>query len=135
MKSRFAASAVGALLLSTLPAAAHHSFGGTYDVRQTVSIEGTIVQISLRMPHSFFYVETKEADGTLRRWSVEGAGASQFAQQGVSAKNPDSFQVLDPVIVVANPARTAGSTRLRLLSITRTTDGRTWGTGVREVVD
>jgi hypothetical protein len=123
------------LLLVTLTANAHHSFGGTYDVRKSVKIEGQIVQISLRMPHSFIYVETTEADGSVRRWAVEGAGASQFAQQGISAANPESFQVLDPVVIVANPARTQGSTRVRLLTITRTTDGRSWGDAAGEIVD
>ncbi len=123
------------VLVWCLPAVAHHSFGGTYDVSKTTSIEGTIVQISLRMPHSFFHVETEEPDGTVRRWVVEGAGASQFAQQGVSSDNPDSFKVLDPVVLVGNPARTAGSSRLRMLSITRTTDGHSWGNAAGEEVN
>ena len=135
MRFLFALSIVAALAISSLPAGAHHSFGGTYDVKKSVTIEGQIVQISLRMPHSFFYVETQEPDGAVRRWAVEGAGASQFAQQGITASNPDSFRVLDPVVVVANPARTEGSTRLRLLTITRTTDGRSWGNAVGELVD
>ena len=128
-------SVAAAMWFSSPPAGAHHSFGGTYDVNKSVTIEGQIVQISLRMPHSFFYVETAESDGTVRRWAIEGAGASQFAQQGITARDPDSFKVLDPVVVVANPARTADSTRLRLLSITRTTDGRAWGNAAGEVVD
>jgi hypothetical protein len=63
---------------------------------------------------------------------LEGAGATQFAQQGI---NKDAFKIGDPVEVVANPSRSPNSTRGRLIKITRTTDGKSWGTRVGEVVD
>jgi hypothetical protein len=121
-----------AVLISTLPADAHHSFGGTYNVDKQITIKGKMVQVSLRSPHSFFFVEAPDESGKMRRWSIEGAGAAQFAQQGV---NKDAFKIGDPVEVVANPARSPNSPRARLLKITRTTDGKTWGTGVGETVD
>ena len=121
-----------ALLLSTLPADAHHSFGGTYNVDKQITIKGKMVQVSLRSPHSFFFVEAADESGKLQRWSIEGAGAAQFAQQGV---NKDAFNIGDPVEVVANPARSPGSTRARLIKITRTTDGKSWGGGAGETVE
>ena len=121
-----------ALLLSTLPADAHHSFGGTYNVDKMITIKGKMVQVSLRSPHSFFFVEAADESGKLARWSIEGAGAAQFAQQGV---NKDAFKIGDPVEVVANPARSPNSTRARLIKITRTTDGKSWGGGTGETVD
>jgi Family of unknown function (DUF6152) len=121
-----------ALMLSPLPADAHHSFGGTYNVDKQITIKGKMVQVSLRSPHSFFFVEAPDENGKIQRWSIEGAGAGQFAQQGVSK---DVFKIGDPVEVVANPARSPGSTRARLLKITRTTDGKSWGTGAGETVD
>jgi hypothetical protein len=121
-----------ALMLLPLPADAHHSFGGTYNVDKQITIKGKMVQVSLRSPHSFFFVEAPDENGKIQRWSIEGAGAGQFAQQGVSK---DVFKIGDPVEVVANPARSPGSTRARLLKITRTTDGKSWGTGAGETVD
>jgi Family of unknown function (DUF6152) len=121
-----------ALLLSTLSATAHHSFGGTYNVDKQITIKGKMVQVSLRSPHSFFFVEAADESGKLQRWSIEGAAAGQFAQQGV---NKDAFRIGDPVEVVANPARSPNSTRARLIKITRTTDGKSWGGGAGETVD
>jgi hypothetical protein len=121
-----------AVLLPTLPADAHHSFGGTYNVDKQITIKGKMVQVSLRSPHSFFFVEATDESGKLQRWSIEGAGAAQFAQQGV---NKDAFKIGDPVEVIANPARSPNSTRARLLKITRTTDGKSWGGGAGETVD
>src|SRR3989442_8285595 len=119
MKFRYLTVAIAlALLLVRLPASAPHSFGGTYDVNKKITLKGTMVQVALRSPHSFFYVEVKDADGTVQRWAIEGAASSQFAQQGV---DKDAFRVGDPVEIVANPSRTGNTPRARLLKITRTT--------------
>jgi hypothetical protein len=121
-----------AMLLSSHSAAAHHSFGGTYDVEKKITLKGKMVQLSLRSPHSFFYVEVADSKGTVERWAIEGAAAAQFAQQGV---DKDVFRIGDPVEVIANPSRSPNSTRARLIKITRTTDGKSWGGGAGQVVD
>ncbi|MBI3050160.1 MAG: hypothetical protein HYY76_17820 [Acidobacteria bacterium] len=132
MRVQFVALAVAAVVLSGVPLAAHHSFGGTYNVDQQITIKGKIVQLTLRSPHSFVYVEVQDADGSVRRWTIEGAAASQFAQQGF---DKDTFKVGDPVEILGNPSRSPNSTRARLIRITRTTDGRTWGSRAGEVVN
>ena len=131
MRGRVIALAVAAVI-SSLPVQAHHSFGGTYDVDKQITLKGKMVQVSLRSPHSFFYLEVADANGSLQRWAVEGAGAAQFAQQGI---DKDAFKIGDPVEVVANPSRSPNSTRARLIKITRTTDGKSWGTRTGETVD
>ena len=120
------------VLMSGLPAAAHHSFGATYNVDKEITLEGKVVQVSLRSPHSFFFVEAPDENGKMQRWSIEGAGAGQLASQGVGR---DAFKVGDPVKVIANPARSADSYRARMIKITRTTDGKTWGGRAGEIVD
>ena len=123
---------VAGLLSVVAPLAAHHSVSGEYDPSKQITIKGKMVQVSLRSPHSFFFVEAADESGKLQRWSIEGAGAAQFAQQGV---NKDAFKIGDPIEVVANPARSPGSTRARLIKITRTTDGKSWGGGAGETVE
>ncbi|MGH9257316.1 MAG: DUF6152 family protein [Vicinamibacterales bacterium] len=132
MKGPFFALAVAAVLLASLPVRAHHSFGGTYNVDKLITIKGKIAQVTLRSPHSFLYVEVADADGTVQRWAIEGAAATQFTQQGI---DKDAFKVGDPVEVVANPSRSPNSTRARLIRITRTTDGKSWGTRTGETVN
>jgi hypothetical protein len=132
MKAQLFALAVAVAMLSSLPVQAHHSFGGTYNVDKQITIKGKMVQVSLRSPHSFFFVEVEDANGSVQRWAIEGAGASQFAQQGI---NKDAFKIGDPVEIVANPSRSPNSTRARLIKITRTTDGKSWGTRTGETVE
>jgi len=132
MSMRAPGAVVTAVILWALPAAAHHSFGGTYNVDRLITLKGTIVQLTLRSPHSFVYVEVQDQSGTPQRWTIEGASAQQFAQQGF---DKDAFKVGDPVEIVGNPSRSPNSTRARLIKITRTTDGRTWGSRTGEVVN
>jgi len=120
------------LLLSSPSVSAHHSFGGTYDVEKKITLKGKMVQLSFRSPHSFFYVEVADSKGNVERWAVEGAAAAQFAQQGI---DKDVFKIGDPVEVIANPSRSPNSTRARLIKITRTTDGKSWGGVAGQVVD
>jgi hypothetical protein len=122
----------GGLLLTGIPAAAHHSFAATYDLAKEITLQGKMVRVSLRSPHSFFYVEVKAEDGRMHRWSFEGAGATQFAQQRVTR---DSFKAGDFVEVVGNPAHSKTSYRARLIKITRPSDGKSWGSRPGEVVD
>jgi lysyl-tRNA synthetase class II len=120
------------LLFASIPAFAHHSFGSTYDVQKEIELAGKVVQVSLRSPHSFFYIEAKDENGQVQRWAIEGAGAAQFAQQGVTR---DSFKIGDLVQVIGNPARSKESFRARLVKITRPSDGKSWGSRAGEVVD
>ena len=99
MKRASFALVVAAALLSSVPIHAHHSFGGTYDVSKTITIKGKMVQVTLRAPHSFLYVEVEDADGSTKQWVIEGATAAQFARQGI---DKDAFKIGDPVEVVGN---------------------------------
>jgi hypothetical protein len=132
MRVSFAAAILTAAFVGAVPAAAHHSFGGTYNVDRQITLKGTIVQLTLRSPHSFVYIEVADSSGTPQRWTIEGASAQQFAQQGF---DKDAFKVGDPVEIIGNPSRSPNSTRARLIRITRTTDGRTWGSRAGEVVN
>ena len=41
-----------AIMFASVPAGAHHSFGSTYQVEKEITLEGKVVQVSLRSPHS-----------------------------------------------------------------------------------
>ena len=65
------------MLADSLSTEAHHSFTGAYQVGKTITIKGKIVQIALRSPHSFFYVESQDTapEVLLRRFYCPGCGA------------------------------------------------------------
>ncbi len=119
-------------VLFGMTAYAHHSFGGTYELKKEIKIEGKLVQFLFRNPHSFVHVEATDESGKVQRWAVEWAGGGQLAGQGMTRT---TLKVGDPVIIRGNPSRTPGEPRLRMVAFKRTSDGLGWGDRPGEVVD
>ena len=111
--------AVGAFMTAA-PAFAHHSFAATYFEDKKMTVEGNLVQFLFRNPHSFVEVEAPDDSGKMVRWAVEWAGGGQLGQQGVTR---ETLKPGDHVIVVGNPGRNPEDHRLRMVNITRPSDG------------
>ena len=109
------------VFVPTIAAYAHHSFAATYQEDKKLTIDGKVVQLLLRNPHSFFHIEVTDQAGQTVTWSIEGAPASQLKTTG-----GDALKVGDRVSVVCNPARSEDAHRGRLLSIKRPSDGWTY---------
>lgn len=123
------------LLMSVPSGFAHHSLGATYDGNKTVTIEGKILQLLLRNPHSFLQVEDaklKDDKGEPVRWSLEWRSAGSLGQQNIKR---DTLKAGQEVTVTMNPSRTAGDYRGALVTLHRKSDGFGWGTRPGEVVE
>ena len=114
----------GALVVSSGRAYAHHSFAATYFEDKTQKIECNLVQFLYRNPHSFVHVEAPDEKGTMQRWAVEWGAGGQLGRQGVSR---ETLKPGDHVIIVGNPGRNPEDHRLRMVNITRPSDGWKWG--------
>ena len=78
------AVAVG-VLLATLPVArpsAHHSFAAEYDGTQPVTVSGTVARVDWTNPHIHFYLDVKDATGTVTQWKFEGYPPNMLIRQG-----------------------------------------------------
>ena len=127
----FVAVAAVAVLASTV-AYAHHSYGATYNVSEEVKVEGTLVQVVFRNPHSFVHIQAPDAKGDEQRWAVEWAGTAQLGNAGVTR---ETLRVGDDIVIVGRPSRVRGEHRLLMVTLTRPEDGFAWGTRAGEVVD
>jgi DNA/RNA endonuclease YhcR with UshA esterase domain len=77
------ASALGLLALGTsMQASAHHSFAAVYDMKESVTVKGTISKVRLTNPHSWFYIDVKGADGKLTQWAFEAGTPSGMIRNG-----------------------------------------------------
>ena len=124
MKNKLFALMIAGLSLIGSRAYAHHSFAATYLDDQKVTVHGKLVQFLYRNPHSFVQVQAPDDKGQMQIWAVEWAAAGQLGKQGVTK---DSLKVGDDVIVVGSPGREPADRRLRMLNITRTSDGTKFG--------
>ena len=114
----------GAMVVSSGRAYAHHSFAATYFEDKTQKIEGNLVQFLYRNPHSFVHVEAPDDKGVMQRWAVEWGAGGQLGRQGVTR---ETLKPGDHVIIVGNPGRNPEDHRLRMVNITRPSDGWKWG--------
>ena len=112
-----------AILAMAAPLAAHHSYAATYFENKTATIEGNVVKVTFRNPHSFITVEAPDAHGELARWAVEWASGQALSGHGITH---ETLKVADHVVVIGNPSRDAADYRMRMLSITRPKDGWRW---------
>lgn len=122
---------IGAVVFGSV-AYGHHSIGATYQQKEEITLEGTLVQFLFRNPHSFVHIEVPDKNGEMQRWSVEWGGATALRGQGVTR---DTFKVGEEVIITGNPSRTASDRRVKMNTLHRLSDGFGWGTRPGEVVD
>ncbi len=115
--------AAGACAFGAAQASAHHSFAATYIEDQAVTIQGELVRVLFRDPHSFVQMTVKERDGSMVRYSIEWTGAAQLGVQGVTRS---TFRVGDRLVISGNPGRDPSGHRVRMLSLHRLRDGFRW---------
>ena len=111
---------------------AHHSQVAVYHSNTEQKIEGQLVQVLIRSPHSWVHVEAKDPEGKLQRYAVEWGGAAQLRNSGIDGK---TLKVGDTVRVTGRPGRNAADHRLLMMYIERPSDGWSWGNKPGEVVD
>jgi len=131
MKPMFARLLAGSVLFAALTFA-HHSLSATYHADKEVKLEGKIIDLLLRNPHSFLQIEAPDDKGAVQRWSLEWRSSGQLGQQGIKR---DTLKVGDEVVITMNPSRTDGDHRGALKTLHRKSDGFGWGTNPGETVD
>jgi thiamine monophosphate kinase len=124
MKRRFLLLLAGSLVvLTAVPAHAHHSFAATYFVDQEITVQGTMTEFLYRNPHSFVKVDAKDDKGNPVTWAVEWGGGAQLTQDHV---NRDTLRPGDVVVITGNPGRDPAEHRIRVHKIVRPSDGWKW---------
>ena len=83
-----------------LPAWAHHSHGNYAPTPK--DIEGVVKEIHFIVPHSWVYLDVKDANGQPQTWVVEATGKSQLEKIGVTG---DYIKLGDTVKVRCHPLR------------------------------
>ena len=99
MRVRLLLAAICAVAFS-LPAGAHHSHGNYMDTFR--DIEGVVTEVHFVVPHSWVYMEVKDAKGQPQLWALEATGRGGLERIGVTK---EYIKAGDPIKVRCHPLR------------------------------
>ena len=122
-RAAYAVLSVALVFSVGAPLRAHHSFAAHYDMQKPISIQGSLVGVRLSNPHSWFYLDVKEADGTTSRWSFEAGTPSGMIRNGYKQTELPAGTV---VTITGFQARDHAQ-KVGMLRQLTTADGRTFG--------
>jgi hypothetical protein len=99
-----AVSRTAALLLALgiAPAWAHHSAAVAYDLDTYITLQGVVTEVKWENPHTWIYLDVKDAGGKVVQWGFEGAVPNQLYRRGV---NPTILKPGMPITIKGHPAR------------------------------
>jgi len=83
MRMKLVAYLTGVSLgLTAVQASPHHAFAAEFDVRNPITLEGTLVELELINPHSWIHLDVTKADGSVERWMIEGGPPNALFRRG-----------------------------------------------------
>lgn len=81
MFAMFVMSTVSLAVLAT-PALAHHSFAAEYDVKQPITMTGTVTKVEWLNPHARFYIDVQDKGGKVINWEFELGSPNSLMRKG-----------------------------------------------------
>ena len=82
LKLLAAATTVVGVFLAAAPTDAHHSNAAMYDADKRVVIKGEITKVQWTNPHSYLFLDVKDASGKVVNWALEGFPPNTLLRTG-----------------------------------------------------
>jgi hypothetical protein len=92
------------VLVVAAPASPHHSAAVAYDLQKYITLQGVVTEVKWENPHTWIYLDVKEANGAIVKWGFEGAVPNQLFRRGVT---PAILKAGMPITIKGHPARDA----------------------------
>ena len=102
MRASTAAMLVGFIVLTATTARAHHAWNVSFTEERPIVVKGILSKVDLVNPHSWFYVDVKNKDGTVTTWAIEGGPPNGLIRSGV---NKDTLKLGEALTVRGYGAR------------------------------
>lgn len=102
---------------------AHHSFAAYYFEDQSVQVEGDIVEVQFKAPHTWVHITARDQSGKEKRYAAEWANPSRLERDGMTK---DTLKVSEFVRIWGSPSRDPNDGKIHLKRIVRPSDGWEW---------
>ena len=90
------------VLLAAATAGAHHAWNITFTEEKPVVIKGTLAKVDLVNPHSWFWIDAKNKDGSVTHWAIEGGPPNGLIRNGI---NKETLKLGEELTVYGYGAR------------------------------
>ncbi len=107
---------IAALLVLAVPAQAHHSVQGQFDLDGRITLTGTVSAVEWVNPHIYVYLDVKNDDDTVTTWALETGPIARMRQGGLT-KQALAGKPGEQVTVVGMPALIQGNNSIWLIKI------------------
>jgi len=74
--------AIAIILLSGIRLIAHHSFAAEFDASKALRLTGSLSKIEWTNPHTYFYIDVKEDNGSVVKWGCEAGSPGALTRRG-----------------------------------------------------
>lgn len=97
-----------ALLLSTVPARAHHAMIAQFALDRPVTLRGTLTKMDWVNPHGWIYLDVKGANGQVENWAIETGSPLRMQKRGLKkADFPYGVEIIVGAFAAKDGTRTA----------------------------
>jgi len=105
-----------AVVLTPVPAKAHHSAAPFYDATKHVEVKGVVTRFLFKNPHSFLYFDATDETGKKVEWQIELGPSASLMRTGWT---PETLAPGTEIVASGQPGRAEGSHGMCCARITR----------------
>src|SRR5262245_47982282 len=119
------------VIAAAAPAIAHHSFAAEFDSNKQVTLKGHVTKVEWTNPHVWFYLNVKNASGTVENWGFEMGPPHGLQSRGWTRT---TMKLGDEIEVNGSLAKN-GSTRVNARAVVMVSTGQRLGAASSEGVN